>query len=135
MVKQRNKLQKKESSSVAEKLLVCLINSAISFSVFTVLSIILTSVTLSKSVSDRNIKAFLYIIILLTAVFAGFLSSRVKLKAIVSSSVTALILVTMLFLLFCVISSFDFTYRVFITLLSITLVTIISGIIFKNLIH
>ena len=129
----KRKLKTKENRSIASNLLICLINAVISFSVFVVLTSVITLLSLNKTLSDGKILILLFASLIVTGITAGLLSSRLNIKAIISSFITCLILSVLLFLLFVFTGSFNFSYRTLISFLILFASCISSGIIFKNI--
>lgn len=129
MLKNRASVDK----SALNYVLKCLINSLFSFALFLSLSCAVAFLSYeNRDILTKSVY-LVYAVLVLTGVFTGFLSSRLGIKAIVSSAVTALFLSIFILILFAVLSRLSLTYHTVISILIILITTVVSGIVFKNI--
>lgn len=124
----------KKNDTLASLIIKCLINALISLIVFIILTLILTALSASSGYVKDNSKIILFALLLICCTVNGAVNAfTVKLKAIFSSSISALFFTVLLFLLFIIVNGFTFTYNSLICLFISITVTVISAVIFKNI--
>ncbi len=123
-----------KNDTLASLILKCLINAFISLIVFIILTLILTAFSASSVYVKDNSKIILFALLVICCTVNGAVNAfTVKLKAIFSSSISALFFMVLLFLLFIIVNGFTFTFNSLICLFISITVTVISAVIFKNI--
>ena len=114
----------------------CFINALISFVVFVLLSFILSLITKENMQIKQNSKTLILIILSCTSALNGLLCVlRLKQRAIVTSSISSLFMAVLVFILFCIVGNFSFTYNSLISIAIVFCVCIVSAIVFKNILN
>lgn len=123
-----------KNDTLASLILKCLINAFISLIVFIIVTLIITALSASSVYVKDNSKIILFALLVICCAVNGAVNAfTVKLKAIVSASISALFFTVLLFLFFIVINGFTFTFNSMICLFISITVTVISAVIFKNI--
>lgn len=123
-----------KNDTLASLIIKCLINALISLIVFIILTLVLTALSASSGYVKDNSKIIVFALLVICCTVNGAVNAfTVKLKAIFSSSVSALFFMVLLFLLFIIVNGFTFTFNSLICLFISITVTVISAVIFKNI--
>lgn len=125
---------KKKELTLADVLLSCFINALISFSVFLLLSIFINALSATSTYIKENSRIILFCALGVSCIVNGALNAiRLKIKAVISSSASALFFITLLLIYYALIGGFGFGINSIISVIISLSVTVISAIIFKNL--
>lgn len=128
------KTAESKSDTFASLIIKCLINSVISLLIFVILTFIITALSASGTYIKDNSEIILFALLLICCTVNGAVNAfTVKLKAIFSSSISALFFMVLLFLLFIIVNGFTLTFKSLICLFISITVTVISAVIFKNI--
>ena len=128
------KTAESKSDTLASLIIKCLINALISLLIFIILTLIITALCASGTYIKDNSEIILFASLLICCTVNGAVNAfTVKLKAIFSSSISALFFMVLLFLLFIVVNGFTFTFNSLICLFISITVTVISAVIYKNI--
>ena len=128
------KTAESKSDTLASLIIKCLINALISLLIFVILTLIITALCASGTYIKDNSEIILFALLVICCTVNGAVNAfTVKLKAIFSSSISALFFMVLLFLLFIIVNGFTFTFNSLICLFISITVTVISAVIFKNI--